>query len=108
VDPGVRDEAVRAFIDCKYAQGTGTFRDGGAATAWEDGRAVQSRIPAYSEKSIAATIADCRYIYERYGRFPASTGPFTNSSRFRPITSTSPLTIRRQARRWYPGGAEGN
>src|SRR6266550_7772135 len=27
-------EAVRAFVDEKYAQGSGTFRDGGAATAW--------------------------------------------------------------------------
>jgi len=72
------EEAVRAFIDYKYAQGTGTFRDGGAATAWADGRGIQSKIPAYSEKAIAATIAYCRYIYERYGRFPASSGPFTN------------------------------
>ena len=72
------EEAVRAFIDYKYAQGTGTFRDGGAATAWADGRAVQAKIPVYSERAVAATIAYCRYIYERYGRFPASSGPFTN------------------------------
>ena len=72
------ETAVRAFIDYKYAQGRGTFRDGGAATAWKDGRSVQAGIPAYSDHAIAATIAYCTYIYERYGRFPASSGPFTN------------------------------
>jgi hypothetical protein len=72
------EAAVLAFIDYKYGQGRGTFRDGGAATAWRDGRAVQSGIPAYSEKAIAATIAYCTYVHERYGRFPAATGPFTN------------------------------
>ena len=71
-------EAVRAFIDYKYAEGSGTFRDGGRATAWKDGAAIQAGIPRYSERAIAATIAYCTYIYERYGRFPAASGPFTN------------------------------
>jgi hypothetical protein len=70
------EAAVLAFIEYKYAPARGTFRDGGAATAWSDGRAVQSRIPAYSHEAIAATIAYCTYVYERYGRFPASSGPF--------------------------------
>jgi hypothetical protein len=72
------ETAVRAFIDYKYADGRGTFRDGGAATAWRDGRAVQSRIPTYSDEAIAATIAYCTYVYERYGRFPAASGPFSS------------------------------
>ncbi len=72
------DEAVRAFIDYKYAEGRGTFRDGGQATAWKDGGAVQAGIPRYSERTIAATIAYCTYIYDRYGRFPAASGPFAN------------------------------
>jgi hypothetical protein len=72
------EEAVRAFVAYKYASGTGTFRDGGAATAWKDPARVQSGIPAYSEKTIEAVIAYCTYVYERYGRFPASSGPFTN------------------------------
>jgi hypothetical protein len=37
---------------------------------------VQEGIPAYSDRAIEATIAYCRYIYERYGRFPAISGPF--------------------------------
>jgi hypothetical protein len=70
------EEAVLAFVRTKYAEGTGAFRDGGAATAWKNGGVVQSGIPPYSDKAIAATIAYCEYVYERYGRFPANSGPF--------------------------------
>jgi hypothetical protein len=70
------EEAVLAFVDYKYAQGTGAFRDGGAATSCQDGSAVQAGIPPYSDHAIAATIAYCEYVYERYGRFPANSGPF--------------------------------
>ena len=70
------EEAVLAFVNYKYAQGTGTFRDGGSATAWQDGARVQAGIPPYSDQAIAATIAYCEYVYERYGRFPANSGPF--------------------------------
>jgi hypothetical protein len=70
------EEAVLAFVDYKYAQGSGTFRDGGAATAWRDGARVQAGIPPYSDEAIAATIAYCQYVYQRYGRFPSGSGPF--------------------------------
>ena len=70
------EEAVLAFVDYKYAQGKGTFRDGGATTAWRDGARVQAGIPTYSDEAIAATIAYCEYVYERYWRFPANSGPF--------------------------------
>ncbi len=70
------EEAVLAFVRSKYAEGTGTFRDGGAATGWKDGARVQAGIPHYSDKAIAATIAYCEYVYDRYGRFPANSGPF--------------------------------
>ena len=70
------EEAVLAFVDYKYEQGRGTFRDGGAATGWQDGARVQKGIPPYSDEAIAATVAYCEYVYERYGRFPANSGPF--------------------------------
>jgi hypothetical protein len=70
------EEAVLAFVDYKYGQGQGKFRDGGGATGWRDGGAVQGGIPPYSDKAIAATIAYCEYVYGRYGRFPANSGPF--------------------------------
>jgi hypothetical protein len=70
------EQAVLAFVDRKFAPGTGTLRDGGAVTGWRDGAAVQAGIPRYSDRAIAATIAYCTYIYRRYGRFPANSGPF--------------------------------
>ncbi|HEX8068713.1 MAG TPA: hypothetical protein VF546_02100 [Pyrinomonadaceae bacterium] len=70
------EEAVLAFVAYKYAPGRGTLRDGGAATAWRDPAQVQAGIPAYSEQTIAATITYCDYVYRRYGRFPAASGPF--------------------------------
>jgi hypothetical protein len=70
------EEAVLAFVDYKYAPGRGTFRDGGLSTGWREGAAVQSEIPRYSDEAIAATIEYCKYVYERYGRFPLNGGPF--------------------------------
>ena len=70
------EEAVLAFVDYKYGEGRGTLRDGGAATSWQDGPSVQGGIPRYSDNAVAATIAYCEYVYERYGRFPANSGPF--------------------------------
>jgi hypothetical protein len=70
------EEAVLAFVDYKYRAGAGTFRDGGAATGWRDGARVQAAIPTYSDEAIAATIACCEYVYQRYGRLPAVSGPF--------------------------------
>jgi hypothetical protein len=68
--------AVEAFVDSKYHAGTGTFRDGDAASAWLDPEAVQAGIPAYSDKTIDAASAYCTYVFDRYGRFPAVSGPF--------------------------------
>ena len=70
------EEAVLAFVDYKYAQGQGTLRDGGAASNWQNGATVQAGIPQYSDQTIAATIACCEYVYQRYGRIPSTNGPF--------------------------------
>jgi hypothetical protein len=69
-------EAVQAFVADKYAPGKGIFRDGGAATGWREPGAIQAGIPPYSDRAIEATAAYCEYLYTRYGRFPASSGPF--------------------------------
>ncbi len=76
--PYYRDmrEAVLAFVDYKYADGSGTLRDGGAVTGWKNGSEVQAGIPRYSDEAIAATIAYCEYVHGCYGRFPANSGPF--------------------------------
>jgi len=69
-------DAVRAMIDFKYSQDTGTFRDGGAASAWKDPGAVQKGIPEYSKATVEAVIAYCEYIWQRYGRLTANFGSF--------------------------------
>ncbi len=69
-------EAVLAFVDYKYAAGSGTMRDGGVATGWREGARIQSAIPRYPDHTIEATIAYCEYVHARYGRFPAMCGPF--------------------------------
>jgi hypothetical protein len=70
------EEAVLSYVDYKYAAGKGTLRDGGAASGWRNGAAVQAAIPTYSDQTIAATIAYFDYVFKRYGRFPVSSGPF--------------------------------
>lgn len=67
-------EAVRAFVDAKFAPGTGIFR--GAPNAWRDPATVQSAIPEYSEANVEAVIAYCDYVMDHYGQFPANYGPF--------------------------------
>lgn len=74
--------AVLAYVDWKYAPGSGTCRDGGVATAWRDGAAVQAGIPRPSAQAIEATIAYCSYIYRRYGRIPILSGPFRTVSAY--------------------------
>jgi hypothetical protein len=76
------EQAVRAFVEFKYACGSGTLRDGGGATAWRDGAAIQRDIPPPSEAAIEATIAYSSYLYRRYGRFPANSGPFRTVSAY--------------------------
>ena len=49
-------EAVLAFVDSKFAPGTGTFRDGGQGTGWRDAATVPAAIPQYSDAAIQATI----------------------------------------------------
>jgi hypothetical protein len=70
------EEAVLAFVDYKYAAGTGTFRDGGVRAGWRDGKRIQAGIPRYSDRTIDAVIAYCEYVHRRYGRFPTANGPF--------------------------------
>ena len=69
------EEAVHAFVDFKYAEGRGVFRDGSDASAWADPGAVQAGIPEYSQANIDAVVAYCEYVYRSYGRFFAYFGP---------------------------------
>jgi hypothetical protein len=66
--------AVRALVDAKVGP-NGIFRGGASQSAWRDSAAVASACPAPTEENIAATIAYCEYVYQRYGRFPAYQPP---------------------------------
>jgi hypothetical protein len=72
--PTMRD-AVLAFVESKYGR-DGIFRASDSTGAWRDPGAVRAGIPPYSDQAIDAAIAYCTYVYERYGRFPAASGPF--------------------------------
>jgi hypothetical protein len=72
------EEAVLAFVDYKFgkAGAAGSLNGDTAEKIWRDGRKVVEAIPRYSDRTIEAAIAYCEYIYRRYGRFPAISGPF--------------------------------
>jgi hypothetical protein len=67
--------AVMAFVDYKFASGTGTLTTAGGS-AWRDGADVRGRIPRHSQAAIDAAVAYCEYVYGRYGRFPCTVAPF--------------------------------
>jgi hypothetical protein len=69
------EAAVRAFVDYKFAPGTGFFRNASAPSAWLDPAAIQATIPPYTEENIQAVIAYCTYVMDHYGQFPANFAP---------------------------------
>ena len=69
------EAAVRAFVDYKFAAGTGFFRNASAPSAWLDPAAIQATIPPYTEENIKAVIAYCTYVMDHYGQFPANFAP---------------------------------
>ncbi len=67
--------AVRAYVEYKFGS-QGVFRGGAGNSGWREPATATSQIPAPSEGAIAATVAYCDYVYQRYGRFPAYSAPF--------------------------------
>jgi hypothetical protein len=68
---GSMAEAVRAVVAAKSA----CFQQAGQGSAWS-GAGVGKDVSAVSDAAVAATIAYCEYVWERYGRFPAYLAPF--------------------------------
>jgi hypothetical protein len=75
------EAAVRAVVESKCGA-TGVFRARDRSRGWRDGSEICAQIPDISENAIAATIAYCSYIYDRYGRFPAYMPPFRTVTGF--------------------------
>jgi hypothetical protein len=67
-------DAVKAVIEIKFGA-NGVFRQP-ACGAWPEGNAVGAQVPRTSDAAIAATTAYCQYVWERYGRFPATLAPY--------------------------------
>ncbi|MBS1787808.1 MAG: hypothetical protein JST85_08805 [Acidobacteria bacterium] len=65
-------EAVMDVVNTKFGP-QGTFRSGITSSAWSDPTLISSSLPDLSEKAVEATVSYCEYIYETYGRFPATT-----------------------------------
>jgi hypothetical protein len=68
-------EAVKAAVEAKFGA-QGAFGCAGPGTAWANHSGVTEKIPRVSDATIAATIAYCEYLWDRYGRFPAILPPF--------------------------------
>jgi hypothetical protein len=67
--------AVRAVAEIKCGA-NGVFRGHPAGNAWAKGDEVAGKVPAVSEKAIAAATAYCEYLWDRYGRFPVYLTPY--------------------------------
>lgn len=69
------DAAVDAVVALRWGPGGIFDGSGSRISPWSDA-AVVGGIPRPSEGAIAAAKALCRYIWETYGRFPATIDPF--------------------------------
>lgn len=67
------EDAVDFVVDLRWGP-RGTF-SGQVATPWTDPGLV-SRIPRPSEEAVAAVKTWVRYVWDHYGRFPATIDPF--------------------------------
>lgn len=68
-------EAVHAVVDAKFGP-QGLFRGGAQNSAWRDPATISTAVSDITDAAIAATVAYCEYIHQRYGRFPAYLPPF--------------------------------
>ena len=76
------EAAVHAFVDTKFAEGRGVFRDGSALGPWSDPAGLQASIAGYTDRNVDAVVAYCEYVYGRYGRFLGNVGPLRNLMAF--------------------------
>lgn len=68
-------DAVRAVVEIKFGA-QGVLRAGPHGSAWAKHDEVSAQIPSVSEAALAATIAYCEYVWNRYGRFPIYMPPY--------------------------------
>lgn len=76
------EAAVHAFVDAKYAEGRGVFRDGSDLGPWNDAKGYQQSVVGYTDRNVDAVVAYCEYVHGRYGRFLGNYGPLRNLMAF--------------------------
>ncbi len=109
-DPTIED-AVDFVVGLRWGE-QGTFT-GDGLTPWTD-PAIVARIPRPGAEAVAATKTMARYIWDSYGRFPATIDPFLTTvcyqahhldigfyDRFYPAEAV-PGHIRTHLARWHP------
>lgn len=69
------EAAIHAFIARKFGD-QGIYGDDQAASDWKDPQAVVAAAQRPSDEAIAATVAYCEYVYDRYGTFPVFSAPY--------------------------------
>jgi hypothetical protein len=67
------NEAVDAFVEKKFGRGGSHTAEYKGTTSFKDWKAIQSDFNIPSKTSIDQVKAICTYVYETYGRFPATT-----------------------------------
>jgi hypothetical protein len=78
----IRPVLISAFVDAKYAEGRGIFRDGSDLGALADPQSAQASIADYTDRNVDAVVAFCEYVHGRYGRFLGNFGPLRNLMAF--------------------------
>lgn len=75
--------AVEAVLTEKFGPGgiyaggePGVYRHRDAAEGWEDPDRTTRDVPGFAEDQVAAAVAVTEYIWDRYGRYPATYPPF--------------------------------
>jgi len=68
-------EAARAVVEIKFGA-DGVFRGAQSGSSWSRHNEVTSAISPISDAAIAATIAYCEYVWDRYSRFPVYMPPY--------------------------------
>ena len=66
------NEAVDAFVEKKFGSGGSHTAEYKGATSFKDWKTIQSDFNIPSKTSIDQVKAICNYVYETYGRFPAT------------------------------------
>jgi hypothetical protein len=76
--------AVEAVVEWKFGA-QGIYRGRATESAWRNPAGISEGIAGISDPAIEATVAFCKYVFDRYGRFPAYLSPFSTFAGFQAV-----------------------